>query len=209
MYINFKIDGSLDERIKIDDINFHPLLKDIENIFWWYLLSSKALSSPITQNILLHDENFPLILKKYNKWTNYKVNLIKDDQYISTLNTKSQMIFLGKSMSVLMYDVLLASKYNAEINSSSIVQFLKYIRNGTVHNNTFNLIDEDKKWKLEEGESINWQNKKINRELHMKKVFPEFISIFEIFILAKDLSEKLKEIDLNNFKKNKKNPRAL
>jgi hypothetical protein len=75
------------------------------------------------------------------------------------------------------------------------IQFLRYIRNGACHNNTFNLKDEDGNWKIEESKTIEWNGKKISRALQGEKVFNKFISIFDIFLLIKQISEKLKMLD--------------
>lgn len=181
---------------KPGDLNFHPVLKDIENIFWLFLLSNKALSLFETQNLLLLDDNFSPIIKRYNIWTGLEIK--KDPtglNYTTTLNILDQMIFLSKALVILMYDFLVASKYNSMINTDNNIQFLRYIRNGAAHNNQFNMKDRDGDWKLGEEEIIKWHNKKINRKIHGKKVFPGFINLTEILLLANEISERLIRID--------------
>lgn len=183
----------------IDDIKkpkFHPILSDIENIFWFVFLSNKALMLVETQDILMNDECFGDLLKKYNDWTKLSFDTDKDKgTYLAKSNVQDQMIFFGKALSVLMYDYLSASKYNARINNIQEFQFLRFIRNGAAHYNTFNIKDENGDWKIKKNQDIVWQSKKINRILHGSKVFPMFVSIFDIYLLANDISEILFNID--------------
>ena len=197
--IHIKDNQNLEE-ISVKDLNFHPVIKDIENIFWLFLLSNKALSLPETQDILLSDNNFSEMLKKYNEWSKLKIekNYKIPFAYTTKLNIKGQMILFGKVITILTYDFLMASKYNSIINQDSNIKFLRYIRNGAAHNNHFNMKDEDGIWKLEEKETIKWHNKKITRKLHGKKVFPDFFSIFGMFLLAKEISGRLTKIDDDN-----------
>lgn len=205
LHINAHQDFEEGEGIDIKNLNFHTVIKDIENIFWTFLLSNKALSLPETQNILSLDDNFSEMLEKYNNWT--KLSIKKDPNnphmFVAKLNVQAQMISLGKAMAMLMYDFLLASKYNFIINKDNEIQFLRYIRNGSVHNNTFNLKDEDGNWKMAENEIIEWRNKKITRTLHGKQVFPDYMTMFGMFLLGKDLSEKLKKLDSKNIRAKK------
>jgi len=87
------------------------------------------------------------------------------------------------------------SKYNNIISKDDKFKFLKYIRNGAAHNNKFNLKDEDGKWKIGENEIIKWGEKEISRRLQGNKVFNDFISVFDIFLLIKNFSEQLENID--------------
>lgn len=182
--------------LNIDEINFHPLLKDIEYTFWLFLLANKALSLQETQQILVSDIQFFPLLEKYNTWTKLKIEIDPTKKtYITKLNIINQMNILGKSMAVITYDYLLASKYNSQINQHVIMQFLRHIRNGAAHSNKFNLKDEKGDWKIKDKESIIWQDKKIDRKLHGTVVFPDFFSIFGMFLLAKDLSDMLFLLD--------------
>lgn len=194
--IHLKASQDREYEISIKDLNFHPVLKDIEHIFLLFMLSPKALSLFETQTILSSDINFSEILKKYNKLTGLEIK--KDPKgpfYTTKMNILKQMVFLGKAMAILMYDFILASKYNDILNKDNDIQFLRYIRNGAAHNNKFNMKDENGDWKLEEGEVIEWHNKKLDRELHGKQVFPKFVSIVDMILLANEISKKLTRID--------------
>lgn len=195
--------------INVNKINFHPVLKDIENIFWFFLLSIRALSDYEIQDILKIKnsrqegyECFNSMLNKFNKTTNLKIEIKKtDDTTTSKLNILNEMIFMGKAMAILSYDFLSLSKYNNIINKHNEFQFLKHIRNGAAHNNKFNLKSEGGEWKIKEDEIIKWNGKEISRGLQGKQVFNDFISIFDIFLLAKSFSEKLEVIDKKILKK--------
>ena len=39
-------------QFNVNKVNFHPVLKDIENTFWFFLLSMRTLSDYDVQNIL-------------------------------------------------------------------------------------------------------------------------------------------------------------
>lgn len=190
--------------ISVKNTNFHPVLKDIENMFWFFLLSIRALSDYDVQNILKqkNDSNagygsFNEMLEKFNKTTNLNIE-INEGRATSKLNILNEMIFTGKAMAILTYDFLSLSKYNTIINSDNEFKFLRYIRNGSAHSNKFNLKDEEGIWKIDDNEVIEWSGKKIDRSLQGQKVFNDFISIFEIFLLAQSFSERLKLIDDNS-----------
>lgn len=187
--------------IDVNKIDFHPILKDIENIFWFFLLSFRSFSDPEIQSLLkqknnMQDgyQNFNFMLEKINNALNLKIEN-RDGVSNTQMNILKEMVFMGKAMSILTYDFLSSSKYYNQINKDNNFKFLRYIRNGAAHNNKFNLKDENGDWKIGEKEFIEWNDKKINRELQGKEVFNGFISVFEIFLLVESFSDRLKEID--------------
>ena len=159
-------------KINVDKINFHPVLKDIENIFWFFLISIRTLSDCDIQNILRTKNNmqkgcssFNCMLDKFNKATN--LNIEKTGNIAtSKLNILKEMIFMGKAMAILTYDFLSLSSYNTIINRDNEFQFLRHIRNGAAHNNKFNLKDEKGIWKIKEDEVIKWNGKEISQALN-------------------------------------------
>ena len=188
----------------INEINFHPILKDIENIFWFFLLSVRTLSNDDIQNtlrILNKQEGygaFDQMLDKFNTSTDLKIEK-RENIATSKLNIIKEMNFMGKAMAVLTCELLSASDYFLEIRDDKELKFLKYIRNGAAHNNKFDLkyrYGKNKgQWMLGEKEIIEWNNSKISRELQDKEVFNGFISMPSIFLLAKHFSERLENID--------------
>ncbi|MEX2029085.1 MAG: hypothetical protein WD963_01235 [Candidatus Paceibacterota bacterium] len=188
-------------QLNVNEINFHPVLKDIENIFWLFLLSVRTLSDYDIQNILRNKNSaqegyasFNIMLDKFNKATNLQIEK-KENVATSKLNMLKEMIFMGKAMAILIYDFLSLSSYNAIINKDGEFQFLRHIRNGAAHNNRFNLKDEKGDWKIEENEVVKWNDMEISRKLQGSIVFNNFISIFGVFLLAKHFSERLAKID--------------
>ena|SRR3990167_3402628 len=188
----------------INEINFHPVLKDIENIFWFFLLSVRTLSNDDIQNtlrILNKQEGygaFDQMLDKFNTSTDLKIEK-RGNIATSKLNIIKEMNFMGKAMVVFLYELLYASDYFTEIKENQEFKFLKYIRNGAAHNNKFDLKYQYGKnkgqWMLGEKEIIEWNNFKITRELQDKEVFNGFISMPSIFLLAKHFSGRLENID--------------
>ena len=137
---------------------------------------------------------FVHMLNKFNASTNLQINK-QENLATSKMNIRKEMIFIGKAMAILTYDFLSLSAYNAIINKDSEFQFLKYIRNGAAHNNKFNLKDQDGNWKIGKGEIIEWNGMQVSRESQGNEVFNNFISIFDVFLLAKCFSERLTKID--------------
>ena len=188
----------------INEINFHPVLKDIENIFWFFLLSVRTLSNDDIQNTLriLNKQKgygaFDQMLDKFNTSTDLKIEK-RENIATSKLNIIKEMNFMGKAMVVFLYELLYASDYFTEIKEDQEFKFLKYIRNGAAHNNKFDLkyrYGKNKgQWILGEKEIIEWNNFKITRELQDKEVFNGFISMPSIFLLAKHFSGRLENID--------------
>ncbi len=195
----------------INEINLHPVLKDIENIFWFFLLSVRTLSDYDVQNILRTKDSvqegylcFVQMLDKFNTSTNLQIEK-KGHIATSKLNIIKEMNFMGKAMVVFAYELLSASDYFIEIKEDKEFKFLKYIRNGAAHDNKFDLKykygKNKEQWMLGEKEIIEWNNLKISRELQDTEVFNKFISMPSIFLLAKHFSERLENID-----KQKSNP---
>lgn len=187
--------------LNVSEIDFHPVLKDIENIFWFFLLSLRALSDDEVQNLLKIKNStqegylsFNQMLNKFNKATDLHIEKTENIA-TSKLNVLKEMVFMGKAMAILTYDFLSLSTYDASINKEEEFQFLRYIRNGAAHNNKFNLKDIDGNWKIGENEIIKWNGMEISRKLHGNAVFNDFISLFGIFLLAKHFSERLTVID--------------
>lgn len=103
--VHFNNGNGVEEHIPFDKINFHPVLKDIEYIFWMFMLSNKALSLPETQRELKNDDVFSGMINKYNNWTNLKTGIKENGKvYLTTLNAQDQLIFFGKSMAILTFD---------------------------------------------------------------------------------------------------------
>ena len=187
--------------LNVGEIDFHPVLKDIENMFWFFLLSVRALSDYDVQNILRTKnstqegyQSFNQMLDKFNKATDLRIEKI-GPVATSKLNILKEMVFMGKAMAVLTYDFLSLSSYNANINKDEEFQFLRHIRNGAAHNNRFNLKDEKGEWKILENEIVKWNGMEISRKLQGSAVFNDFISLFSVFLLAKHFSERLKKVD--------------
>ena len=187
--------------LNVNEINFHLVLKDIENMFWLFLLSVRALSDFDVQNILKVKDSkqegylcFVQMLDKFNNSTNLKIE-IKGNSTTSKLTILNEMIYMGKAMAIITYDYLSASRYNKIINRDNEFQFLRHIRNGSAHYNKFNLKDEKGNWKIDENEIIDWGGMEISRKLQGSTVFNDFISLTGVFLLAKHFSERLIKID--------------
>ena len=187
--------------INVSELNFHDVLKDIENMYWFFLLSVRTLSDYDVQNILRTKNStqegyltFNHMLDKFNKATDLHIEKI-GNVATSKLNILKEMVFMGKAMAILTYDFLSLSTYNANINKDEEFQFLRHIRNGAAHNNRFNLKDEKGEWKIEENEIIKWNSMEISRKLQGSTVFNDFMSLFSVFLLAKHFSERLIRID--------------
>jgi hypothetical protein len=196
----------MEEKIDVENLNFHPVLKDIENIFWFFLLSIRALSDYDVQKILRQKDSiqkgylcFIQMLDQFNSATDLHIEKT-GNVATSKLNILKEMVFIGKAMAILVYEFLLTSDYSVKIKEAEEFKFLKYIRNGAAHNNKFDLKHRYGKkkgqWIISEKETIKWNGMEISRELQGKEVFNNFISIFGVFLLAKHFSEKLEEIDL-------------
>ena len=187
--------------INVSELNFHDVLKDIENMYWFFLLSVRTLSDYDVQNILRTKNStqegyltFNHMLDKFNKATDLHIEKI-GNVATSKLNILKEMVFMGKAMAILTYDFLSLSTYNANINKDEEFQFLRHIRNGAAHNNRFNLKDEKGEWKILENEIVKWNGMEISRKLQGSAVFNDFISLFSVFLLAKHFSERLKKVD--------------
>jgi len=180
----------------INEINLHPVLKDIENIFWFFILSNATLANPDVQKEIKKqkDPNTISMLEKFNNWTSLEVKLDHfANRYQTTMKASNQFILLGKIMAINLYELLKASSYDLKIMEE--FKFLKHIRNGAAHNNKFHFKDRNGGWTMRENKVIHWGNYAIDRNLHGKPVFNNFIGFQMIFVLAKNFSERLEEID--------------
>lgn len=197
-------DGSVTQ-LNVGEINFHPVLKDIEDMFWLFLLSIRTLSDYDVQNILRTKNtmqegyaSFNQMLDKFNKATDLHIEKTGNIA-TSKLNVLKGMLFMGKAMAIVTFELLSSSNYKETIKSDEEFYFLTYIRNAAAHNNTFDLKYKfgkmKGKWRIKEGENIKWNDMKISTELQEKTVFNDFISLFGVFLLAKHFSERLIGID--------------
>ncbi len=132
-------------KINVDEINFHPVLKDIENIFWFFLLSMRTLSDHDVQNILRTKnstqegyQSFNQMLDRFNEATGLHIEKT-GNVATSKLNIIKEMVFMGKAMAILTYEFLSVSKYKEIINKDEEYQFLTYVRNGAPHDNRIDL----------------------------------------------------------------------
>jgi len=190
---------------KVSEINFHPVLKDVEVMFWLFLLSMRTLSDCDVQAILRTKnsqqegyQSFNEMLDNFNKSTNLRIEKVGNIA-TSKLNILKEMIFIGKAMAVFAYELLSVSDYYPKISEIEEFKFLKHIRNGAAHNNRFNFQHKygAKKglWNIDEKEIIKWNGLEISRKLQDTIVFNDFISIFGIFLLTNFLSKNLYELD--------------
>ena len=182
----------------INEINFHPVLKDIENIFWFFILSNAVLANPkIQEEIKSQQEpNIISMLEKFNNWTSLQTRIdYSINRYQTTMQPLNQFILLGKTMAINLYELLKASDYYSNLQVMEEFRFLRYIRNGAAHNNKFNFKNRNGEWTLKNNEIIRWGDYTIDRNLQNKPVFNDFIGFQMIFILAKNFSERLTKID--------------
>lgn len=195
----------MEKFIRLDINNdFHEVLQDIDDFFWFYLLSNAVLADPDVQN-LIKTKNvnnagtyFSSMLNRYNKWVNLQTEIDHiNKKYSTKMNLLNSSIIVGKIMAISVHELLLSSKYYSDIKNLEEFKFLKHIRNGAAHNNRFDFKNKWSKWTLKDNEVIKWQNQKIDKGLQGKTVFNDFISFSGIFLLANYFSEKMKQIDKN------------
>ena len=182
----------------INEINFHPVLKDIENIFWFFILSNAVLANPKIQEEIKNQQepNIISMLEKFNNWTSLQTRIdYSINRYQTTMQPLNQFILLGKTMAINLYELLKASDYYSNLQVMEEFRFLQYIRNGAAHNNKFNFKNRNGEWTLKNNEIIRWGDYTIDRNLQNKPVFNDFIGFQMIFILAKNFSERLTKID--------------
>lgn len=187
--------------IRFDTIDFHPALKDVEILMSVFVLQNLALTNPEIRSIMIKNGGIGVenLLAKYDNSVGLSISLnFVKNTYNSTMDKDgflSSIVILGRVLAILIYDILAASSYYLFIDKMEEMQFLRYIRNGAAHSNEFDLKNRKRKWKLKENESIKWGEKEINRSLHHKIVFNDFINAFEVFLLANFFSDKLRELD--------------
>jgi hypothetical protein len=182
----------------IKEINFHPILNDIENIFWFFILSNAALANPKIQEEIRNqnESNIISMLDKFNIWANLQTKIdYFTSQYQTTIHAPNQFILLGKTMVINLYEFLKASDYYSHLQPMDEFNFLRHIRNGAAHNNKFYFKNRKKEWTIGENEIVKWNVSEIRRSLQDKPVFNDFINFVSIFMLAKFFSDKMKEID--------------
>lgn len=103
-------------------IDLHPVLKDLENTFYLFILANVLLGDPEVQNRAKTKQEIIKPLESYNSWVGLKIK-VQNGTYETEANLLGQMIFLGKAISILMYDILSASKYQTKICRLEIYKF--------------------------------------------------------------------------------------
>lgn len=191
--------------LDVKNTNFHPALKDVENMFWFFFLSIRTLSDDDIRNFLKKKNDmqegyasFNEMLDKFDKATDLQIEQ-EQGSTTSRLNILPKMIFTGRAIVILVYEFLFSSNYLSKIKESHEFIFLKHIRNGAAHNNRFDFIykygSKKGEWALTETEKIEWNGLVINRDLQDKVIFNDFISLVQVFLLAKHFSDRLTLID--------------
>jgi len=187
--------------IDVKNTNFHPLLKDIENMFWFFFLSIRTLSDYEIRNLLRQKNtiqeaylSFNEMLDKFDRTSNIHIKMNNDGSATSTANILDKMIFMGRAIAVLVYEYLLSSNYFSKVKDDTEFKFLKHIRNGAAHDNKFDFKYKNR-WTIGKTKKIEWNGLIINRELQDKTVFNDFITLTGVFLLAKHFSDKLVLID--------------
>jgi len=188
--------------IELSSVNFHPLLKDIENFSLFFFTAHRVLVNSNVQEIVKvsDDPSFVLMLEKYNQWVDLKIELNKDDTHTSRANILPSMVSTGKIMAISLYEILQASEYVKVIRGDEEYKFLHKIRNGAAHNNKFDLKYRSGKrrgeWMLDEGDSLKFGGLIIHRGLQGTTVFNDLVNLSVVFLLAEHFSNRLKALGL-------------
>ncbi len=185
----------------INEINFHPILEDIEKFFWFLILSNAALANPDVQSLIKkqNESNILSMLEKFNQWTCLQTKIdYSTNQYKTSMKPLDLLILCGKLMAINCYELLKASNYHSVLKNTEEFKFLYHIRNGAAHNNKFHFKNSRDKWTIKEFEIIKWDDYKICRNLQDTPVFNNFIDFSNIFRLGLYFSDQLKKIDLEN-----------
>ncbi len=185
----------------INEINFHPVLKDIENFFGFLILSNAALANPAVQDAIKqqNEPNILSMLEKFNQWTCLRTEINHfTNQYKTNMKPLNLFILCGKLMAINCYELLKASNYYSNLKDTEEFKFLYHIRNGAAHNNKFHFKNSRCEWTLDKSKIIQWDCYKIRQNLQDTPVFNNFIDFSSIFRLGLHFSDKLKDIDLAN-----------
>lgn len=193
-----------EEYIDFFSTELHPLIKDIEEVFSFFILSHKVLVNLNVQNVLrqLNDPNDIKFLEKYNKWVDLKIKIHDDGTHTSEAQIQSSMIVLGKILSISLCETLRSSIYHSNIKNTDVFRIFYFLRNAAAHDNKFDLKYRSGKkkdeWMIGENEVLEISGKKIDRNSNGLAVFGGCFSVFDVFLLANDISKKMFEIDLQS-----------
>jgi hypothetical protein len=80
-------------------------------------------------------------------------------------------------------------KYD-KIKNETTVKYLRHLRNGAAHGNSFNFIDSRSKKIIDPG-LVEWRGKIIDKSLQNKTVFPDFFAQGDFAYLFEDISKLL------------------
>lgn len=161
-------------------IKVHPLFEPIKKLFEFFILGIGFVGMPDFQKqFLMINPGLRPLVDAYNKETNLR---IVGSQVKS--NSKLYLVYIGRLMSIAIFDFLQSSRYQKDLNQTEIFRFAKHIRNGTAHNNKFNFTKEELI-----GKPARWQDKVINISLKGKTVIPDFINPVMLLFLMSDISE--------------------
>lgn len=168
--------------INWEELSLNPIFKPIKYFFEFYLLGIGFVGQPDFQRVFLktHPE-FKNTIERYN----LNVNLEKDGSNIKT-ESKEYWITLGRMMSIAIFNILESSEYNSILNQEDLFKFTKHLRNGSAHNNKFNISPPVQR-------PIIWRDKIIDNNLNGTPVFTDFFNPILLIFLMKDISDLIAE----------------
>lgn len=173
------------EAVDYRDIKVHPLFDPLKKIFEFAIFGNWFMMQPQLQEIFLnmHPEA-KCVIDDYNNLT----NPTPKGSQIHT-NIQPYLIYTGRLIAIAIFDILQFSKYNKYLSRTDIFKFARHIRNGTAHNNKF-FFTEKVKQELSKN-PVKWDDKTINASLAGKTVVPDFINIFSLLFLMRDISKMM------------------
>ena len=179
----------------------HPLFRNIERNFRYFLVSMGAISQKEIQEAvkkawptisigttILFDGNSCLIFDVAKTIGDYNREFgVKYDGGNTFANLNSILETQARLMIIYVYDVIVGSSYNGRVRRE-LNNFLYHIRNAAAHDNRFVI-------RKRQTERAEWRGKVINPSLQGQLVFNKFVSPADIILLILDVSEELKRVD--------------
>lgn len=161
-----------------ENLDVHPIFEPIKKLFEFYILGIAFVGQFEFQEAILkaHPE-FKSFVDRYNT----EVNLKKEGVSVKS-QTKTYMIGVGRVMAIALFDILQSSTFQNDLNEEDVFKFAKHLRNGTAHDNKFNIVPPIEI-------QVQWRDKIIDNSLQGTQVVPDFINPMMLMPLMSDISK--------------------
>lgn len=176
--------------IKINEV--FNLAIDTLTCLWGGLIAPKICETEFKAKLL----PFPHLISFESSFT--EDSHLSKENYFNITSTDSRLKKVANHaccmVAVFAFESLKEHVAYDQIKHEPAATFLRHLRNGAAHGNSFNFIDTKTKKFIDPG-NIEWRGKIIQKDLQDHPVFPDFFAQGDFAYLFEDISKFLEKFE--------------